>query len=286
MSEQNTPPTIRQAREQAIKELSGHNNAAIDIEVLLMHCCAIDRGRLWTLEQQPLTAEQYDKFQRLLQLRHQGHPIAHLTGEKEFWSLPFAISPNTLIPRPETELLVEQALLRIPKTSVVSIADLGTGSGNIAAAIGHERPDSEIIAIDIDVDVLSVARQNFENLGLMNIGCLSGSWCEPLGDRSLNIIVSNPPYIAEGDPHLHQGDVAHEPGLALVAGSDGLSVIRVIIEQARQHLEPGGWLLLEHGFDQQDDVGRLFLQQDYINIQCYRDLSGHPRVTEGQITTS
>ncbi len=286
MPDQNTPPTIRQAREQAIKELSGRDSATIDAEVLLMHCCTIDRGNLWTQEQQPLTAEQYDKFQQLLQLRHQGYPIAHLTGEKEFWSLPFAISPNSLIPRPETELLVEQALLRIAETSVLSIADLGTGCGNIAAAIGHERPDSKIIATDIDADTLSVARQNFENLGLMNIGCLPGSWCEPLGKRRFNIIVSNPPYIAAGDPHLHQGDVAHEPGLALIAGSDGLSAIRVIIEQARHHLEPGGWLLLEHGFDQQDNVSRLFLQQDYINIQCYRDLSGHPRVTEGQITTN
>lgn len=286
MPEKNTPATIRQAREQAIKELNGGDSATIDAEVLLMHCCAIDRSKLWTQEQQLLTTEQYDEFQRLLRLRHQGHPIAHLTGEKEFWSLPFTISPNTLIPRPETELLVQQALLRIAETSALSIADLGTGSGNIAAAIGHERPDSEIVAIDIDTDVVSVARQNFETLGLTNIDCLPGSWCEPLGKRRFDVIVSNPPYIAKDDPHLHQGDVAHEPGLALIAGSDGLSVIRVIIEQARQHLEPGGWLLLEHGFDQRDDVGRLLLQQHYINIQCYYDLSGHARVTEGQIAAS
>ncbi len=286
MPEKSTPPTIRQARAQAIKELSDKDSATIDGEVLLMHCCAIDRSKLWTQEQQRLTAEQYNEFQRLLRLRQQGHPVAHLTGEKEFWSLSFSVSPNTLIPRPETELLVERVLLRIAKTSAQSIADLGTGCGNIAAAIGHERPDSEIIAIDIDADVLSVAKQNFEALELTNISCLPGSWCEPLGTRRLDIIVSNPPYIAEGDPHLHQGDVAHEPGLALIAGSDGLSAIRVIIEQARQHLKPGGWLLLEHGFDQQDDVGRVFAQQGYINIQCYRDLSGRPRVTEGRIAVS
>lgn len=286
MPEQSTPPTIRQARKQAIKELGNGDGAAIDVEVLLMQCCAIDRGRLWAQEQQVLTAEQYDEFQRLLQLRHQGHPIAHLTGKKEFWSLPFTISPNTLIPRPETELLVERALRRIAKTGTQSIADLGTGCGNIAAAIGHERPNSKIVAIDIDADVLSVARQNFENLGLMNIDCRPGSWCKPLGEQQLDIIVSNPPYIAEGDPHLHQGDVAHESGLALIAGPDGLSAMRVIIEQARQHLQPGGWLLLEHGFDQQDDVGRLLRQQHYINIQCYQDLAGHARVTEGQIAAN
>jgi len=229
-----------------------------------------------------LTSEQQFQLHELADRRALGEPIAYLTGTREFWSMNLKVSPATLIPRPETELLVEKALARIPPDATWTIADLGTGSGAVALALAKERPRCRVIATDISSAALDVARVNAAKFNLTNIEFREGDWFAPLAGETYHIIASNPPYIRNDDPHLKQGDLRFEPGSALIAGADGLDAIRRIVNDAHVYLKAGGWLLLEHGWDQSDAVKALLHQQGCHNICCYHDMAGIGRVSEAE----
>ena len=244
-----------------------------------MHVCGLSRPELFTRDRQPLSADQETALAELIARRQRGEPLAYLTGRREFWSLELAVSPATLIPRPETELLVERALAHIPADAAWSIADLGTGSGAIALAIAHERPRCRIIATDFSPAALTIARANADAHGL-GVDFRGGDWLTPLAGESLDMVVSNPPYVRENDPHLTRGDARFEPRAALAAGGDGLEAIRRIVADARRHLRPSGYLLLEHGYDQAGQVRGLLRDSGYHVIVLHRDLAGIERVIE------
>ncbi|MDU1107216.1 MAG: peptide chain release factor N(5)-glutamine methyltransferase, partial [Enterobacter sp.] len=228
-----------------------------------------------------LTAEQEAQLAALLARRKTGEPVAHLVGEREFWSLPLYVSAATLIPRPDTECLVEQALARLP-AAACSILDLGTGTGAIALALATERPDCTVTAVDVMPDAVALAQRNVERHGLCNVTVLQSSWFEALENRSFAMVVSNPPYIDEHDPHLAKGDVRFEPLTALVAANAGLADLDHIVTTSRKHLLPGGWLLVEHGWTQGEAVRALFTQAGYGAVETCRDYGGNERLTLGQ----
>jgi release factor glutamine methyltransferase len=274
------PSTVGDALTRAAQTLAPSSpSARLDAELLVMHVCGLSRTELLTRDRQPLTTEQEVALGELLARRRQGEPIAYLTGRREFWSLDLAVSPATLVPRPETELLVERALARIPPDAAWSVADLGTGSGAIALAIARERPRCRVVATDNSSAALAIARANAARLNLA-VDFRLGDWLAPLAGETYDLLVSNPPYVASGDPHL--AVLRHEPVSALAAGPDGLDAIRAIVSAARAALKPGGWLLLEHGYDQATAVGALLRQHGYKNIGRYPDLAGQDRVSEGQ----
>ncbi|MCR4346998.1 MAG: peptide chain release factor N(5)-glutamine methyltransferase [Sulfuricaulis sp.] len=250
----------------------------LDAEVLLMHACGLDRSGLITRNEMAMTDEQQQRMDRLLDRRKRGEPVAYITGKREFWSMELNVSPATLIPRPETELLVEKALEHIPNDAAWTIADLGTGSGAIALALAKELPRCHVIATDHSSAALEVGKSNARKFGLTNIEFREGDWFVPLASEKLDLIVSNPPYIRARDPHLSQGDVRFEPAVALVSGADGLDAIQHIARHARTVLKPGGWLLFEHGWDQVVAVGELLRQYDYSDMVYHQDLAGHARV--------
>jgi len=275
------PLTIEEFLRLAAQKLEAISpSPRLDAEVLAMHVCGLDRSALITRAHAELEAAQQKELDYLLARRQRGEPIAYLTGTREFWSMALNVSPATLIPRPETELLVEKALVLIPPEAAWIIADLGTGTGAVALAVAKERPRCRVIATDFLPAALNVARSNVKKFGLTNVELRQGDWFIPLAGEKLDMLVSNPPYVCANDPHLQQGDVRFEPMSALASGADGLDAIRQIAAQAQQYLKPGGWLLLEHGFDQADAVAGLLRQQGYRDIVSYRDLSGNYRVTE------
>lgn len=270
--------TIQEALQHAAACLSG-DSAKLDAEVLLGFVLQQSRTYLYTWPERELTESQQGLLKDLVTRRAQGVPVAYLVGEREFWSLPLQVNEHTLIPRPETELLVEQALTRLPSQG--RVLDLGTGTGAIALAIASERPDAEVWAVDASMDALAVARANTERLGL-KVQMLHSDWFSRLDGQRFHLVVSNPPYIAEGDPHLARGDVRFEPITALASGSDGLTDIRTIIAQAPDHLYPGGWLLFEHGYDQGPSVRELLKTAGFDAVETFRDYGGNDRVTLGQ----
>ena len=278
-----TMPTIQQAITQAVQLLAGNHDADayFDAEVLLCHLLGKNRSHLIAWPDKPLSDEQWHTFQTLINRRATGEPVAYITGHREFWSLDLLVSPATLIPRPDTEVLVEQALARIPIDAEWQIADLGTGSGAIALAVASERPHCQLFAIDISAEALDIAKQNAQRLKLSNITFLQGSWLAPLTQHPLNMVLSNPPYIEACDPHLNEGDVRFEPSGALASGSDGLDDIRILINTARQQLLPGGWLLMEHGYHQAQAIMDLMQQQGYSEIKDICDYGGNDRVACG-----
>jgi release factor glutamine methyltransferase len=257
-------------------------SARLDAELLLCHVLGVSRSWLYAWPDKELEAEQQQRFDGLVARRAAGEPIAHLLGEREFWSLSLKVTPDTLIPRPETELLVERALSLLANDIPCRVADLGTGSGAVALAIARERPLCSVVASDLSQAALAVARENAERNRVTNVTFRPGRWCAALGEQKFELIVSNPPYIADDDPHLSQGDVRFEPRSALVAGGDGLDDIRTIIDESRRHLRPGGWLLLEHGYEQGAAVRRLLEENGYERVASWRDLAGHERVTGGR----
>ncbi len=270
----------------AVAALTGSSpTPGLDTEALAMHVCGLARAELITRAETALSVAQIRQLRELLARRRQGEPIAYLTGEREFWSLALKVTPATLIPRPETERLVERAVACIPPDAHWTIADLGTGSGAIALAIARERPGARLLATDISAEALAGAGENALTLGIANVEFRQGDWLAPLRGEMLQVIVSNPPYVRADDPHLQAGDVRFEPRAALVAGSDGLEAIRPIAREARQHLKPGGRLLLEHGYDQAAAVADILQAAGYREIVCHRDLAGHERVTEGRAPT-
>lgn len=276
----NTPPSVSEILLTARSGLRATSpTPQLDAEVLVMHVCRLDRSGLMTQGHRRLTDDQQCLLEKLLARRRQGEPIAYLTGVREFWSREFNVTSATLVPRPETELLVEKALALIPPDAAWTIADLGTGCGAIALALASERPRCRFIATDISPAALDVARSNAVKLGLTDIEFREGSWFEPLAGTKLEMIVSNPPYVCANDPHLGRGDVRFEPRQALAAGPEGLDAIRQIATSAREHLNSAAWLLFEHGWDQAAAIARLLHQQGYRNIVRHTDLNGRDRVS-------
>lgn len=280
-----TELTITHTLQLAQRALSGISESArIDAEILLAHALDCTRTDLRTWPQRTLTIEQHEQFLKLLTRRLAGEPIAYLTGKRDFWDMTLEVSPDTLIPRPETETLVELALAKIPDDASWHIADLGTGCGAIALAIARERPRCQLTATDTSSAALAIARGNAERLGVDNITFAEGPWCTPLADAQFEMIVSNPPYIHPDDPHLQQGDLRFEPPTALQSGTDGLTDIRSICADARQHLRPPGWLLLEHGYDQGTAVPAILHELGFQQISTEKDLAQQDRVSLGAWT--
>lgn len=258
----------------------------LDAEILLAYTLDKDRTYLFTWPEHELSPQQAEHFSELLKKRQVGVPIAHLTGSKEFWGLDFKVTSDTLIPRPDTEILVEQALLKIERFKQdhinARVLDLGTGSGAIICSLKHEAPYINAYAVDLQPAALEVAKQNAEQHGL-SIDFRTGSWFEPMDNARFEVIVSNPPYIVENDPHLSQGDVRFEPLTALTSGHDGLEDIRSLISESRSHLVEGGWLLIEHGFDQAEALQQLFTDKGFQQVETIYDYGHNPRVTLGQL---
>lgn len=248
-------------------------------ELLLMHALGVERTWLYAHGDDEIDAATVVAFRDLIARRAAGEPLAYLIGRREFWSLDLALTPDVLIPRAETELLVELALQRIPQSEKMDIADLGTGSGALALALARERPLAHMLATDTSAAALVVARGNAQRLGIGNVEFAHGDWCAALGERSFGVIVSNPPYIATSDGHLQQGDLRFEPRGALVSGPDGLDAIRVIARDTRAHLRAQGWLLIEHGYDQGALVREILGISGFVEIFTARDLEGRDRVS-------
>lgn len=253
-----------------------------DARILLQHVLGVEHAFLLTYPDQPLTVQQAEEFFCLVQRRRGGMPIAYLTGERAFYDLIFKVNETVLIPRPETELLVELALERVPVDQPCSILDLGTGSGAIAITIAKHRPQSQLVAVDLSAEAVAVSRWNARNLQVNNIHIMTGNWFDELSGQEFDLIVSNPPYVAENDPHLQQGDLRFEPQIALSAGDNGLACLNHIINTAPKHLVKNGWLLLEHGYDQAAECKRLLENTGFSNICGYPDLAGIIRVSKGQ----
>lgn len=273
--------SIRTALRDAAARLSGEG-ARLDAEVLLLHVLGRSRAWLFAHGDDALDPAHVLALDALVSRRALGVPVAHLTGTREFWSMVLKVTPDTLIPRPETELLVELALDRIMVDVPCDIADLGTGTGAVALALARERPLARVTATDASAAALSVARENAKELKIGNVDFALGDWCGALGGARHVLIVSNPPYIERGDAHLEQGDLRYEPIAALASGDDGLDAIRAIAAQSPMHLLPGAWLLLEHGWMQGEAVRKVLIDNGFIDVQTWRDLEDRDRVTGGR----
>ena len=248
-----------------------------------MHALDVERAWLYAHNDDVVDAARAEKFHALIARRATGEPLAYIIGRRGFFSLDLEVTPAVLIPRPETELLVELALQKIPAGEPADIADLGTGSGAVALALAQARPHARVRATDTSAAALDVTRNNAERLGIRNIAFMQGDWCEALGAARFDVIVSNPPYIAAGDAHLAQGDLRFEPAAALASGIDGLDAIRVIVRDAPTHLKPGGWLLFEHGYDQGAAARALLQQYGYVQVSTALDLEQRDRVSCGRV---
>ncbi len=273
--------SIRELIEDATETL-GSDTGRLDAEVLLASILEKNRSHLHAWPEKILPHETCTLFHQLVERRVCGEPVAYLTGQREFWSLPLAVSTDTLIPRPETETLVTLALEKIPADRCLHIADLGTGSGAVALAIATERPRCRIVATDVSEKALVCAASNASKLGIENTSFIQGSWCAPLPYESFDLILSNPPYIEDQDKHLEQGDVRFEPRSALAAGPDGMDDLNRIVACAYPCLREGGWLMLEHGYNQADRVKKQLSEHNYREISSRRDETGLDRVCLGR----
>jgi release factor glutamine methyltransferase len=262
----------------ALAEAAALLGTRLDAELLLAHVLNVSRPTVIAGDERVLTPEEQGGFEQLLARRVAGEPLAYLTGTKEFWSLDLEVTPDVLVPRPETELLVEWALELLPTHEIQHVLDLGTGSGAIALAIARERPRWLVTASDVSAAALGVARRNARRLNLGNFNTRHASYLEAFGQ--FNLIVSNPPYVAAGDPHL--ADLRFEPMVALVSGPDGLEALRTIVREGYAHVRPEGWLLVEHGAQQGAAVRELFARAGFADVTTRRDLAGLERATGGK----
>jgi release factor glutamine methyltransferase len=264
------------------RALAASGLVPLDAQVLLAHVLAKDRAWLVAHAGDALSRAQAERFFALAKRRRDGEPVAYLTGVREFWGLPIGVSSEVLIPRPETEALVELALSSLPLDRDLRVLDLGTGSGAIALALAHERPRAHVVATDLSADALAVARANAQRLGLSNVEFVAADWYDGVPLVSFDLIASNPPYVDPQDPHLDEGDLRFEPRSALTPGGDGLGALQAIIEGARAHLASNGTLVVEHGYDQAQTVRGLFAGAGFADIVGARDLAGIPRVVAGR----
>lgn len=255
--------------------------ARLEVQILLCHVLGVARSWLIGHDRDDLADTPSQAYAALLERRLSGEPIAYIVGSREFFGLEFKTTQAVLIPRPETELLVELALARIPENQPCKVLDLGTGSGAIAISIARNRPLAEVTAVDQSMEALAVARENAARLGTYNLCLLESNWFGALEGQSFDLIVSNPPYVEAADPHLQQGDVRFEPRSALASGADGLDDIRRIAAAAPGYLKPGGWLLFEHGYNQGESCREILVQQGFSAVETFRDLAGLERVTLG-----
>lgn len=266
---------------EAVSQLQASESPRRDAEILLGFVTGKARTFILAFGETPLTDEQQEQLAGLLARRERGEPVAHLIGEREFWSLPLFVSPATLIPRPDTECLVEQALARLP-AAPCRILDLGTGTGAIALALASERPDCQVTAVDLIPDAVALAQRNADHLGIRNIEIVQSRWFSALEGQQFSLIVSNPPYIDAQDPHLAQGDVRFEPLSALVAADNGLADLHTLIKDAPRYLLPQGWLLLEHGWQQGAAVREIFARYGWQQVETCRDYGDNERLTLGR----
>jgi len=269
-------------RARVLREFS--DSWKLDGELLLAEAMGCNRATLLARPEQTLTPDQGDLFEQALERRQQGEPIAYILGKKEFWDFELSVDHRALIPRPETELLVERALICLAgrEEEELELVDLGTGSGAIAIALAKHSDKWHVTATDISTDALDLARSNAKSLNLTNIQFLKSTWCEQLDDKQFDIIVSNPPYVALSDPHLQQDGLRFEPKLALEAEGNGLAELSKIAQQSPLNLKKDAWLLLEHGFQQAQSVAALLEQNGFVEVSCWQDLAGLDRVTSAQ----
>ncbi len=278
----NTAQALQYARTQLA---TCSASAALDAEVLLAYVLQVARSHLFAHPEQNLTPLQQQNFMDLLAQRHQQKPLAYLVGEREFWSLDLMVNEHVLIPRPETELLVELTLVKLATIKHAKIVDLGTGSGAVAIALAHERADWKIIAVDNNEQALAITQANVKRYHLENVAVLKSDWCQGLPNKDYLAIVGNPPYIADNDPRLQNTEIRYEPRYAQIAGDDGLAAIRIIVDQAWGRLQDQGWLLLEHGYQQGNKVRALYQQAGFSMVTTQQDLAGLDRVTIGKKMT-
>ena len=273
---------IRTALTQALQQLDRLNpDSRLEAELLLAHVLQKNRSYLFAHDDEKINDIHYASYLQLITQRSQGVPIAYLTGTRDFWSLTLKVNAHTLIPRHETERLVELALELIPDKQDTQILDLGTGSGAIALALAKERPHWKITACDYSEKALEIAKENAQNLGITNVSFYHSNWFKALPKIQYQAIVSNPPYIAENDPHLTQGDLRFEPLNALASSQEGLADLQYIIKHSYNYLIPNGLLLLEHGYDQKTQVRAILNKIGYRSIHCWQDIQGHDRVSGG-----
>ncbi|MEM6049667.1 peptide chain release factor N(5)-glutamine methyltransferase [Erwinia sp. P7711] len=272
---------VRQWLRAAIAQLPESESPKRDAEILLSYVTGRSRSWIIAFDDHELESEQLGRLAELLARRARGEPIAYLTGEREFWSLSLSVSPDTLIPRPDTELLVEQALAHLPQHAV-EILDLGTGTGAIALALASERPECRVTGVDRIAAAITLAESNARRLAIDNVQFRLSNWFSALSGEQFSLIASNPPYIDQADEHLRQGDVRFEPESALVASDNGLADIKWITENAGAHLLPGGWLLFEHGWQQAEQVRTILRENKFTAIETCQDYGGNDRVTLAQ----
>lgn len=278
---------IKAALSLAITQFQTQNfeseTAKLEAQLLLQHVLNVNRAWLIAHENDALEANIHAEFEALLKRRLNGEPIAYILGYREFYGLKLQVTADTLIPRPDTETLVDAALAKIPQNQPCKTLDLGTGTGAIALAIAHNRPEAFVTGTDASEKALNVAKENAQNLDIKNINFCHSNWFEALQNQRFDVIVSNPPYIEQNDVHLSQGDLRYEPISALVSGQDGLDDIRKIIDSAPHHLNPHGYLLLEHGYNQAESVAMLLRNAGFKGIETLKDLGGNNRVTLGMV---
>lgn len=278
MNAEDLPLTLAALLAEARRRLPAPREA----NLLVGHALGLEAVVLYAHPERQLSAADAAHALDLVARRARGEPVAYLTGEREFHGMALRVTPQVLIPRPETELLVDLALERLPRAAPARVLDLGTGSGAIAIAIAGARPEARVVAVDRSPGALAVARDNVRRHGLVNVALVQGEWLRPLGNERFDMIVSNPPYVAAGDPHLGRGDLRHEPPSALAAGPEGLDDLRAIIAGAPGHLDLGGWLLLEHGADQQPAVLEMLAAHGLSECRGHRDLAGLPRAVSAR----
>ena len=278
--------TLRNATAQLKAESSEPESAGFEAQLMLTHVLKVNRAWLMAHGDDALSTQALTAFETLLARRLAGEPMAYILGEREFYGLPFKVTPDTLIPRQDTETLVENALhklaLRFRGGSDIRVLDLGTGSGAIALAIAHLQPEALVTAVDFSDKALQVAKANADLLAIENVQFIQSNWFDALGHQSFDVIVSNPPYIEEQDAHLDQGDLRFEPKSALTSGADGLDDIKKILNECLVYLKPQAWMMLEHGYHQAEAVQNLMAETGLVEIETIKDLGGNDRVTIGK----